>query len=277
EHKDFDDYLHCKSLLFRQCRVGIVNGDDEHVKDVLQDGTCEVESFGLKDGNDIQAYDTELVNGGSYLGVKFRTKGLMDETFTCDMPGRFTVYNALCAIAVCRHFDITADAMNEALKSAKVKGRIEMIPVSPDYTLMIDYAHNAMALESLLTTLREYEPGRIVTVFGCGGNRARDRRFEMGEVSGRLSDFTVITSDNPRNEEPQAILDDIETGIKKTDGEYIKIIDRKEAIAYAMKNAKKGDVVVLAGKGHEDYQEIKGVKHPMDERVLIKEILEDLS
>ena len=277
EHKDFDDYLHCKSLLFRQCSVGIVNGDDEHVKDVLQDGTCEVESFGLKDGNDIQAYDTELVNGGSYLGVKFRTKGLMDEAFACDMPGRFTVYNALCAIAVCRHFDITADAMNEALKSAKVKGRIEMIPVSPDYTLMIDYAHNAMALESLLTTLKEYEPGRIVTVFGCGGNRARDRRFEMGEVSGRLSDFTVITSDNPRNEEPQAILDDIETGIKKTDGEYIKIIDRKEAIAYAMKNAKKGDVVVLAGKGHEDYQEIKGVKHPMDERVLIKEILEDLS
>ena len=275
EHSDFDDYLHCKSLLFSQCRVGVVNGDDAHIKDILAGATCEAESFGMNEGNDIQAYDTELVNGGSYLGVKFKTKGLIDDTFVCDMPGRFTVYNALCAIAVCRHFDIKADVMNEALKSAKVKGRIEMINVSPDYTLMIDYAHNAMALESLLTTLKEYDPGRIVTVFGCGGNRSRDRRFEMGEVSGRLSDFTVITSDNPRDEEPQAILDDIETGIKKTDGEYIKIIDRKEAIAYAMKNAKKGDVVVLAGKGHEDYQEIKGVKHPMDERVLIREICEE--
>jgi UDP-N-acetylmuramoyl-L-alanyl-D-glutamate--2,6-diaminopimelate ligase len=277
EHSDFDDYLHCKSLLFSRCRVGVVNGDDAHIKDILAEATCEAESFGMNEGNDIQAYDTELVNGGSYLGVKFKTKGLIDDTFVCDMPGRFTVYNALCAIAVCRHFDITADVMNEALKSAKVKGRIEMINVSPDYTLMIDYAHNAMALESLLTTLKEYDPGRIVTVFGCGGNRSRDRRFEMGEVSGRLSDFTVITSDNPRDEEPQAILDDIETGIKKTDGEYIKIIDRKEAIAYAMKNAKKGDVVVLAGKGHEDYQEIKGVKYPMDERVLIREIQQETS
>ena len=273
EHKDFEDYLHCKSLLFSQCSVGLVNGDDEHTKDILKDATCKTESFGLNDGNDIQAYDTELVNGGSYLGVKFKTRGLMDADFRCDMPGRFTVYNALCAIAVCRHFDVSAEQMNDALQRAKVKGRIEMIEVSPDYTLMIDYAHNAMALESLLTTLKEYEPGRLVTVFGCGGNRSRNRRFEMGEVSGRLSDFTIITSDNPRFEEPQAILDDIETGIKRTDGEYIKIIDRKEAIAYAIDNAKPGDVIILAGKGHEDYQEIKGVKHPMDERVLVKEIM----
>ncbi|MBR1523453.1 MAG: UDP-N-acetylmuramoyl-L-alanyl-D-glutamate--2,6-diaminopimelate ligase, partial [Lachnospiraceae bacterium] len=247
EHKDFDDYLHCKSLLFRQCRVGILNGDDGHIDDILKDSDCEAERFGLNAGNDIAACNIELINGGSYLGVKFDTKGLLEAAFQCDMPGRFTVYNALCAIAVCRHFDISVEAMNKALRTAKVKGRIEMIEISPDYTLMIDYAHNAMALESLLTTLKEYEPKRIVTVFGCGGNRARDRRFDMGEVSGRLSDFTIITSDNPRFEEPQAILDDIETGIKKTDGEYIKIIDRKEAIAYAIHNAKEGDVIVLAG------------------------------
>ena len=275
EHRDFDDYLHCKSLLFKQCRVGLLNGDDGHIGDILDGATCESETFGLNDGNDIKAYDIELINGGSYLGVAFKTEGLINDSFRCDMPGRFTVYNALCAISVCRHMDVTADQMNAALKTARVKGRIEMIEVSPDYTLMIDYAHNAMALESLLTTLKEYEPGRLVTVFGCGGNRSRDRRFEMGEVSGRLSDFTVITSDNPRFEEPQAILDDIETGIQRTDGKYIKIIDRKEAIAYAMNNAKKGDVVILAGKGHEDYQEIKGVKHPMDERVLIREILSE--
>ena len=275
EHKDFDDYLHCKSLLFRQCRTGIVNGDDEHIGDILKDSSCEVVRFGLNDGNDIKAGNIELVNGGSYLGVSFDTKGLLDASFRCDMPGRFTVYNALCAISVCRSLDISVEDMNKALKNAKVKGRIEMIEISPAYTLMIDYAHNAMALESLLSTLREYEPGRLVTVFGCGGNRSRDRRFEMGEVSGRLSDLTIITSDNPRYENPEAILDDIETGIKKTGGEYIRVTDRKEAIAYAIHNAKKGDVIILAGKGHEDYQEIKGVKHPMDERVLIKEILDE--
>lgn len=273
EHRDFEDYLHCKSLLFRQCRMGHFNCDDEHERDMTEKATCEITTFGLSESADIMAYNINLTNGGSYLGTEFDTRGIIDEHFRCDMPGRFTVYNALSAISVCHHMGVPADMMNDALIKARVKGRIEMIDISPDYTLMIDYAHNAMALESLLKTLKEYDPERIVTVFGCGGNRSRDRRFEMGEVSGRLSDFTIITSDNPRYEEPQAILDDIETGIKKTDGRYIKIIDRKEAIAYAIHNAQKGDVIVLAGKGHEDYQEIKGVKHPMDERVLIDEII----
>jgi UDP-N-acetylmuramoyl-L-alanyl-D-glutamate--2,6-diaminopimelate ligase len=152
-----------------------------------------------------------------------------------------------------------------------------MVKVSDEFTLMIDYAHNAMALESLLKTLREYNPGRLVCLFGCGGNRARSRRFEMGEVSGRLADFTIITSDNPRFEEPMDIIADIVTGIAPTGGEYIKIPDRKEAIRYAIENGKPGDIVVLAGKGHEDYQEIRGEKHPMDERVLIKEILQEMS
>ena len=133
----------------------------------------------------------------------------------------------------------------------------------------IDYAHNAMSLESLLTTLKEYHPKRLVCLFGCGGNRSRMRRFEMGEVSGRLADLTVITSDNPRFEEPQAIIDDIRTGIEKTDGKYIEIIDRKEAIRYVIEHGQPGDVIVLAGKGHEDYQEIRGVKYPMDERCLL--------
>ncbi|MBO5621388.1 MAG: UDP-N-acetylmuramoyl-L-alanyl-D-glutamate--2,6-diaminopimelate ligase, partial [Butyrivibrio sp.] len=148
-----------------------------------------------------------------------------------------------------------------------------MVKVSDDFTLMIDYAHNAMALKSLLTTLRDYHPNRLISVFGCGGNRSKLRRFEMGEVSGKYSDFTIITSDNPRFEEPEDIMNDIETGMKKTDGKYIKITDRKEAIAYAIDHGEQGDIIVLAGKGHEDYQEIKGVKYPMDERVIIKEIL----
>ena len=141
---------------------------------------------------------------------------------------------------------------------------------------MRDYAHNAMALESLLTTLREYNPGRIVTLFGCGGNRDRNRRFEMGEVSSKLSDLSVITSDNPRFEEPEAIIEDIITGVKKADGEYVTIPDRKEAIKYVIKNGKQGDIIVIAGKGHEDYQEIKGVKYPMDERILIQEVKQEL-
>jgi UDP-N-acetylmuramoyl-L-alanyl-D-glutamate--2,6-diaminopimelate ligase len=140
---------------------------------------------------------------------------------------------------------------------------------------MIDYAHNAMALESLLETMRDYHPKRIVCLFGCGGNRAKARRFEMGEVSGRLADFTIITSDNPRFEDPQAIIDDIVTGIRKTGGAFTTIPDRKEAIRYAIRNGQEGDVIILAGKGHEDYQEICGKKYPMDERVLIREILDE--
>ena len=162
------------------------------------------------------------------------------------------------------------------MAGAKVKGRIEMVKVSDQFTLMIDYAHNAMALESLLTTLREYHPHRLVCLFGCGGNRSKLRRYEMGEVSGRLADLTIITSDNPRFEEPQDIIDDIKIGMAKTDGKYVEICDRKEAIKYAITHGEPGDIVILAGKGHEDYQEIKGVKHPMDERVLIQEVMEEL-
>ena len=140
---------------------------------------------------------------------------------------------------------------------------------------MIDYAHNAMALESLLTTLKEYKPERLVCLFGCGGNRSKLRRFEMGEVSGKLADLTIITSDNPRFEKPEDIIADIRTGIAKTTGDYVEIVNRKEAISYAIQNGKPGDIIVLAGKGHEDYQEIEGKKYPMDERVLIREILEE--
>ncbi len=189
------------------------------------------------------------------------------------MPGRFSVYNALTAIAVCRHFDVSEEAVQKALLRAKVKGRIELVKVSDDFTLMIDYAHNAMALQSLLSTLKEYHPHRLVSVFGCGGNRSKLRRYEMGEVSGKLADLTIITSDNPRFEEPLDIIEDIKTGISRTDGKYIEICDRKEAIAYAIAHGEPGDIIVLAGKGHEDYQEIRGVKYPMDERELIRDIL----
>lgn len=276
EHKDFEDYKRCKGLLFRQCRLGIANVDDKYFKDVFRNATCRVETFGFSENADLRAENVKLVSWPGYLGVAYHVSGLMDFDVEIDIPGKFSVYNSLTAIAVCRHFQVPAEKIKEVLKQAKVKGRIEMIKVSDEFTLMIDYAHNAMSLESLLTTLKEYNPKRLVCLFGCGGNRSRDRRYEMGEVSGRLADLTIITSDNPRFEEPQDIIDDIKIGIGRTDGKYVEICDRKEAIKYAIANGQPGDVIVLAGKGHEDYQEIRGVKHPMDERVLIAEVLEEL-
>ena len=276
EHKDFEDYKRCKGLLFKQCRLGIANVDDQYFEDVFSGATCKVETFGFSEKADLRAENVRLVSRPGYLGVAYHVAGVMEFDVEIDTPGTFSVYNSLTAISVCRHFEVPAELIKDALKKAKVKGRIEMVKVSDDFTLMIDYAHNAMSLESLLTTLKEYHPKRLVCLFGCGGNRSRDRRFEMGEVSGRLADLTIITSDNPRFEEPQAIIDDIKTGIGKTNGKYVEICDRKEAIKYAISHGEVGDVIVLAGKGHEDYQEIKGVKYPMDERVLITEVLEEL-
>ena len=273
EHASFEEYMECKGRLFRQCTVGIVNVDDPHWKQVLEGHTCRLETVGFSPEASLRAENVHLVNGAGYLGVAYHVSGSMDLDVEIDLPGRFSVYNSLMAIAVCRHFGVADQDILYALKQAKVKGRIELIKVSDDFTLMIDYAHNAMSLESLLTTLKEYNPKRLVCLFGCGGNRSKLRRYEMGEVSGRLADLTIITSDNPRDEEPQAIIDDIKVGIAKTDGKYVEIPDRKEAIAYAIHHGQPGDVIVLAGKGHEDYQEIRGVKHPMDERDLIADIL----
>ena len=276
EHVSFEEYMECKSRLFRQCDLGIVNADDSHCSDILKGHTCRVETYGFSEKADFRATDLKLVNRPGFLGVDYHVSGLMDFDVEIDMPGRFSVYNSLVAIAVCHQFDIPKEDMLAALEVVQTKGRIEKVKVSDDFTLMIDYAHNAMSLESLLTTLKEYKPKRLVCLFGCGGNRSKLRRYEMGEVSGNLADLTVITSDNPRFEEPQAIIDDIRTGIAKTDGKYVEIIDRKEAIRYVIEHGRPGDVIVLAGKGHEDYQEICGVKHPMDERVLIAEVLEEL-
>jgi len=277
EHTDFADYLHCKSLLFKQCKVGIANMDDEHMEEVLTGHTCELETYGMAEGADLRAVNVDLHNKDGELLVSYNTTGNMEIEVTVGVPGKFTVYNSLTALAVCRHFNIPENVIKQALRSVKVKGRVEPVEVSNRFTVMIDYAHNAMSLKSLLTTLADYNPKRIVSLFGCGGNRSRDRRFEMGEISSEYADLTVITSDNPRTEEPQAIMEDILTGVKRKDGEYVMIQDRKEAIRYCILNAKDGDVIVLAGKGHEDYQEINGVKYPMDERVLIREILEEMS
>lgn len=275
EHKDLDDYIHCKSLLFKQCKQGIFNADDSHLEEILKGHTCGVETYGFSNNADIKASNVHLVEKKGMLGVAYHMSGLADMDVEIDIPGKFSVYNSMTAISICRHFGVSEETILNSLSKIRVKGRVELVDVSPKFTVMIDYAHNAMSLNSLLTTLREYNPKRLVCLFGCGGNRSRERRFEMGEVSSRLADLTIVTSDNPRNEEPQDILDDIVTGVKKADGEYITIIDRAEAIRYAIENAKEGDVIVLAGKGHEDYQEIKGKKYHMDERELVADVVRD--
>lgn len=277
EHKDFADYMACKGRLFRQCRIAVVNGDDPHTKDVLAGNTCErIETFGMEPSDDLRAEDLALIEKPGELGISFRTEGTVTLRAEVPTPGTFSVYNALAAIAAAAHFGVTTEEITEALKTARVRGRIEMVPVPGNFTLLIDYAHNAVALESLLTTLRAYHPHRLVCLFGCGGNRSKLRRFEMGETAGRIADFTIITSDNPRDEDPMAIIKDIvDGGMAKTDGEYITIPDRREAIRYAIDHGGPGDIVVLAGKGHEDYQEIRGKRYPMDERVIIREILKE--
>lgn len=270
EHSDFQDYLNCKALLFKQCKVGIVNADDAYVDQIIAQATCQIETFGLEKDADLKATELDLFTKPGILGIRYHLTGKADMPVEVDIPGRFSVYNSLTAIAVCLHFTDDLQLIQNVLKDVQVKGRVEIVPASDKFTLMIDYAHNAMSLESLLKSLKEYNPKRIVTVFGCGGNRSRSRRFEMGEVSSRMADLTIITSDNPRYEKPADIIADIIEGVKKADGKYIMIEDRKEAIAYAIDHGQEGDVIVIAGKGHEDYQEIEGVKYHMSDREIVE-------
>ena len=234
-----------------------------------------METYGFSENADIRASKVHLTDKGGTLGVAYHMSGLLSMDVEIDIPGTFSVYNSMTAIAICRHFGVEKEKILSSLASIRVKGRVEILPVSSKFTLMIDYAHNTMSLNSLLTTLKEYHPKRLVCLFGCGGNRSRERRFEMGEVSSKLSDLTIVTSDNPRKEEPEAIIEDILTGVRRADAEYITIVDRKEAIRYAIEHAKEGDVIVLAGKGHEDYQEINGKKYHMDEREIVADVVKD--
>ncbi|WP_322174073.1 UDP-N-acetylmuramoyl-L-alanyl-D-glutamate--2,6-diaminopimelate ligase [Acutalibacter caecimuris] len=276
EHQDMAEYLACKAMLFSLCKVGVVNADDPAVEKLLEGSTCQVYRYGMGAGVAIRGEGCHHLNRPGLLGVAFHVAGDLDFTAQVGIPGKFNAYNALAAIACCHRLGIPVAAMQEGLRTVKVKGRVEPVPVPGNYTLLLDYAHNALSMESLLTTLREYAPKRLVCLFGAGGNRPRVRRYEMGEASGRLADLSVITADNSRFENVLDIIQDIKTGMEKTDGQYIEIPDRREAIRWCLRNAQDGDIIVLAGKGHEDYQEIEGVKHPFDERVVIREILGSL-
>lgn len=280
EHESFEDYASCKAMLFKQAKIGIFNIDDAHADFMMKNATCACFTYGVSAG-DYCAQNVELFTDKDSMGVAFDLRGKTAvDGVRVHIPGDFTVHNALAACAVA-HMVAGEEAFNShilaALKDVRVKGRAQLVPNSLGVVIMIDYAHNAVSLESILTSMKRYDVGKIITIFGCGGNRSRDRRFLMGEVSSKLSDLTVATSDNPRDEEPQDILNDIITGIKKSDGEYVAIIDRQEAVDYAVSVAKPGDVILLAGKGHEDYQIIKGVKYHMDEEELVLNALAKVS
>ena len=273
EHKDMEEYLYCKSLLFRQCRHAAANCDDPVWREITKDFLGSVLTFGFSDDAELRGKNDRLLNENGVIGVHFETEGIRELSLDVGVPGKFNAYNALAAIAAISFFDVPDSAIIDGLRIARVKGRVEPVKVPGNYSLLIDYAHNAVSMENVLTTLRQYKPNRLICMFGAGGNRPKVRRYEMGEASGRLSDLSVITEDNSRFEDVMDIIEDIKTGLAKTDGEYVVVPNRKDAIRYCMHNAQDGDIIVLAGKGHEDYQEIRGVKYHMDERELIAEII----
>ncbi len=260
-------------MLFKQCDTGVINIDDENYKGIIKGHTCKINTYGFTKDAELRAYNEKLISRPGYLGVHFDMEGQLNFGVDVDIPGKFSVYNALSAAAVCRHFNVSKQNIYDGLNTVKVKGRVEAVNVPGNYTLLIDYAHNALSMKNILETLREYNPHRLICMFGAGGNRARSRRYEMGEVSGKLADLSVITADNSRFEDVMDIIEDIKVGINKTSGKYIVIPDRREAIKYCIENGQDGDIIVLAGKGHEDYQEIKGVKYHFDEREVIDDII----
>ena len=278
EHLDFhgtmDNYLLAKSKLFEMCDFALVNGDDIHTPRLKKMIKCKTATFGLDNAVNITASDVRINNNN----VEFKMYvNKMLETIVINIPGRFTVYNALAAIGTCSLLGAQMDAILLALSNIKVPGRSEIIDVQKTFTVMVDYAHNPSSLEAILSSIKKYVKGRIICVFGCGGNRDKEKRPIMGEISGRLADFTVITTDNPRNEDPSIIMKEIEDGVKKTKGLYKIIENRKDAIAFAMRIAWKNDLVLIAGKGHETYQELKnGKRIDFDERKVVKDIADKM-
>lgn len=271
EHENFEEYLSCKAELFRRCKTGIINRDDEHYDDIVKHATCRIVTFGTSEEADMRAHDICHVSKGGELSMEFQAEGVMKGEIVVGLPGRFNIYNALCAACTGVALGMPKEVILHALEHVKVQGRVEVMPVSEDFSVLIDFAHNGVSSESVLSTLREYNPHRIVSIFGCGGNRSKVRRYEMGEVIGRMSELAIITSDNPRRENVMDIIEDIKVGMEKSEGAYVVIPDREEAVAYALKHAEKGDMIILLGKGHEEYQEINGVKyHYSDREAIVK-------
>ena len=271
EHPDMKDYFESKLKLFKMCDNGIINVDDLQVSKIPKlFPDSNIMTYGIDNYCQMLAKDITITNSYVDFRVKVSDK---NERVKVDIPGRFSVYNALAAICVAKKIGVPSDKVIEALAEIKVPGRSEMVPNKREIPIMIDYAHSPESLQNILSAVKSYTKGRVISVFGCGGDRDKTKRPIMGEISGKIADFTFITTDNPRTESPEEIVKEIEDGIKKTKGKYKVVVDRKEAIKEAINMANKQDIIVLAGKGHEPYQEINGKKYPFDERIIVKEII----
>ena len=274
EHPDMEDYFKSKLKLFQMCKTGIVNVDDLHgakIPNLFPDSN--ITTYGIDNFANVLAKDITITNAYVDFKVKITDR---NERIKTGIPGRFSVYNSLAAICVAKKFDISPEIIKEALLEVRVPGRSELVNNKKELTIMIDYAHSPESLQNILQATKSYTRGRVISVFGCGGDRDSGKRPIMGEISGKIADYTIITSDNPRTEEPQKIVEQIEEGMKKTKGKYEVIVDRTEAIEKAISMANKRDIIILAGKGHEPYQEINGVKYPFDERIIVREIIEKM-
>ena len=276
DHLDFHgtmlEYAKAKAILFGRTKYAVINLDDEYSELMLESAKCPVCSFSTEKDATLKAEEIRLLPGS----VEFKLKeGNSAVACTLHIPGKFSVYNALGVLGCGRMLGLSLEECCDALASAQgVKGRAETVPTDGDYTIIIDYAHTPDALENILKTARETTKGRVVSLFGCGGDRDGKKRPIMGRIGTQLADFAIITSDNPRTEKPDAIIADIVAGIEVSEDRYAVISDRFKAIEYAIENHLPGDVIILAGKGHETYQEINGVKHHMDEREIVASILE---
>ena len=267
EHPTFEHYLECKARLFTLAKHGIINIDDKYAKNIINKATCNIESFSIKEKSDVMAKNIEYSKEIDSLGVSF-TCHANDDKFTCYIcsPGEFSIYNALSVIAVCRYLGVKQDVMISSLKQAKVNGRVEVLPILPYATVIVDYAHNGVSLENILQTLKKYDHNRLICLFGSVGGRTEIRRKELGDVAARECDLCILTSDNPDFEDPMNVIRDIAQSFEKSDCEYIVEPDRKLAIEMAIEMAKEGDMIVFAGKGHETYQLIKGERIPFNEK-----------
>ena len=272
-HGSMEEYGKAKALLFSRCKKGAVNIDDSYSGLMLQGAKCPVLTYSIGGEAGLRAENIRLEP--SCVRFEAVTEDERQEIFL-GIPGRFSVYNALGVIACGLQLGLSLESCAAALATAKgVKGRVETVPTDGDYTIVIDYSHTPDSLENVLKTVREATKGRVVALFGCGGDRDRAKRPIMGRIGTELSDFAIITSDNPRTEVPEAIIADILEGISVDESRYIAITDRVEAIRYAIENHRAGDIIVLAGKGHETYQEINHEKFHMDEREIVADILKE--
>lgn len=277
EHKDFNEYLQCKKMIFDQCNDAIVNSDSDHYLEIVSNIKCPITTIGNSKEADYSFSDPIFTSDENGLNTQF-TYQENESLFKVSLntPGYFSLYNSLLAIAVARKDGISNENIAYGLSKAFVKGRMEIVPTNTPYTVIIDFAHNEFSCKTLFETIKMYNPSRILSVFGCGGNRSKLRRYGMGEVIGANSDISFITSDNSRFEKIDDIINDILVGMHKTDGKYVIIHKRSDAIKEALREAREGDVVLLIGKGHEMYEEIEGVHYPFDERQVVFESLNEL-